>query len=177
MNQEIINFKQSSQITVLPVEDTELVLQLDLVGADKKSLIVELTKPNLACRVASSCKLAAGNQVNLEITMVHKAPNTSSNIVVRHVLQDGGISEFKGSILIKPSAQGSSASLEDRTLVVGNGTKNHTEPVMSVEANDVTASHASSTGRVDESLLYYLQSRGLTREESTEALIQAFLEV
>jgi Fe-S cluster assembly protein SufD len=47
---------------------------------------------------------------------------------------------------------------------------------MQIETDDVTASHSSFTGRVDKEQLYYLQSRGLSKEESQDLLVNAFLE-
>jgi len=92
-------------------------------------------------------------------------------------LDDGGESRYVGKVVVQKTARGSDSRLEDRTLVIWDGIRNHAEPIMQIETDDVTASHASTTGRLDEHQLFYLQSRGLSRKEAGDVLVQAFLEL
>jgi len=90
-------------------------------------------------------------------------------------LDDGGESRYVGKVVVQKTAHGSDSRLEDRTLVIGDGIRNHAEPIMQIETNDVTASHISTTGRVDEDQLFYLRSRGLSRVEAINFIVLGFL--
>lgn len=170
-----IDFNNIDTLTLSPVEDTLYNIRYDGSRQGQKSLIVNLDVPNVSCRIYFRYKALLGNVVDLITTVTHKAPNTNSDTVIRGVLFDGGVSNYIGKVIVEKTAQGSSSRLNDRILVVGEGTHNHTEPIMQIETNDVSASHSSSTGRVDENQLYYLQSRGLSHGESQNLLVDAFL--
>jgi Fe-S cluster assembly scaffold protein SufB len=175
MKNETINFNNVDCVTLSPTEDTAYELLYDGEWVGQKTLLVHLEHPNVSCEIYCGYKVRSGRTIDLINTITHKAPNTSSRIVIRGVLYDGGVSNYRGKIIIEKTAQGSSSKLDDGVLVVGTGTHNHAEPIMQIETNDVSASHSSFTGRVDESQLYYLQSRGLSREESQDILTDAFL--
>lgn len=176
MKKEVVNFNSADVLTLSPREDTLYNVCYDGSWKGQKSLIVNLEHPNVSCKIYCGYRVSLGNVIDLITTVVHKAPNTFCDTRIKGVLFDGGISNYRGKVVIERFAQGSSSYLENATLVVGNATHNHTEPTMQIEANDVSASHSSFTGRADENQLYYLQSRGLSKEESTELLVDAFLE-
>ncbi len=177
----VLDYKDIGEIVQSPAEDTEYVINCEGAVLDQKIdlgirlLEVELKHPNVSCRIRCAYKVARGQQINLATKVSHKAPNTQSDTRIRGVMADGGISRYVGTVIVEKTAHKSVSNLEDRTLVIGEGTRNHAEPVMQIETSDVSASHASTTGRVDEGQLYYLQSRGLSYDESVDLLVHAFL--
>ena len=175
MKHAAIHFSTTDTLTVSPTEDTLYTILYDGTDRGQKSLTVTLAVPNVVCKIYCGYKVSAGNNVDLSTTVIHKAPATSCDTVIRGVLFDGGVSSYVGKVIVERVAKGSTTLLETRVLIVGDGVHNHVEPVMQIETNDVIASHASTTGRVDENQLYYLQSRGLSREEAQTLLIGAFL--
>ena len=48
-------------------------------------------------------------------------------------------------------------------------------PKLYIDNNDVQAGHAQSIGQVDEEQLYYLQARGLNRDEATKLIVYGYL--
>ena len=81
-----------------------------------------------------------------------------------------------GKIIIAKKAFQTNSYLNNKTLVIGEGTKNITRPILEIEADDVKASHGSTTGRVREDDVYYLTSRGLTKKEAEEVIVEGFFE-
>lgn len=174
MKKEILDFSKVDQLVLSPLEDVEYAIPFG-AWVGQKSLVVNLERSSVSCKISCRYKASLGKVFDLVTAVVHKAPNTNSDTTIRGVLCDGGVSKYQGKVVIEKTAQGSVSKLDDKVLVVGEGTRNHAEPTMQIETNDVIASHASSTGRVDENQLYYLQSRGLSREESQALLVEAFL--
>jgi len=174
MKKQIINFNSKDVLTVSPVEDMQYLVNFN-DWKDKKSLVVNLETSGVSCAIFCGYKVLKDRVFDLSTTINHKAPSTSSKVDIRGVLYDGGVSKYTGSVTVEKQALGSFTRLSDKVLVTGNGIRNYSEPVLKIETNDVSASHASFTGRIDENQLYYLQSRGLTYEESKELLISAFL--
>ena len=162
-----------------PTEDTEYVINFP--SGEKsteqscKSLVVKLETPNIICKINSACRIGKNQVFDLATSIVHIAPQTTSQTRIKVVLDDGGESRYVGKVVVQKTAHGSDSRLEDRTLVIGDGIRNHAEPIMQIENDDVTASHASTTGRLDENQMFYLQSRGLSYKEARDLLLSAFL--
>src|SRR5699024_3801112 len=68
------------------------------------------------------------------------------------------------------------AEQESRVLMLSDKARGDANPILLIDENDVTAGHAASVGRIDPLQLYYLMSRGITREEAENLIIFSFLE-
>jgi Fe-S cluster assembly protein SufD len=115
-------------------------------------------------------------QLSLQTTAHHISRNTSCNTVIKTVLSGNGQSDYIGKIEIDKSAQQTRSFLEDHVLVTGKEIKNNSQPILQIEADDVSASHAATTGRISDEQVYYLMSRGLNKKESEELIVKGFLE-
>lgn len=174
MKKQKVDFKNLASLVLSPIEDALYSITVD--GREgRKSLIVNLEHPGVSCKIVCVYKTTGKETFDLAVNVTHTAPNTESIIKVRGVLYDKGVSNYRGQVIIRKTAVQSASKLENAVLVVGGGTHNYVEPTMQIETNDVAASHSSFTGRVDEEQLYYLQSRGLSREEASDLLVSAFL--
>ncbi len=105
----------------------------------------------------------------------HKAPHTANNILAKSVLLGDSTAVYRGHIKIDPAAQQTNSYLSDHMLMAGDKALANSIPSLDIQANDVKASHGSTTGQIDEEQLFYLESRGLPREEAERLIIQGFL--
>lgn len=96
-------------------------------------------------------------------------------IVIKAVVEDGGNIAFKGRLKIEKNVEDVEAFLKYKVLLVGETARATVMPELEIESNEVRASHAASIGRVDEEQIFYLQSRGMNREEAVRLIIKAFL--
>ncbi len=174
MNKELITFGADAVVKVSPVEDTLYVIDYQAWHA-KKQFEVLLAREGVSCQIVCAYKLLPNQILDLVTRVTHLAPNTSCDTKVRGVLYDNAKSTYVGEIVIDKKAWGSSSYLENAALVVGSATHNHTEPILKIEADDVSASHSSFTGRIDANQLYYLQSRGVGVHQAEKLLAEAFL--
>uniref|UniRef100_A0A7C4TP78 SUF system FeS cluster assembly SufBD core domain-containing protein n=1 Tax=candidate division WWE3 bacterium TaxID=2053526 RepID=A0A7C4TP78_UNCKA len=153
-------------------EDTRLIV----VPSGEVSVNVEVVKEGVSAELVVLYALHGDASVSLATNSVHKIPHTSCNVIVRSALFDSSKSSFEGKIYIGKEAQGTVSYLEDNVLSVGDKVKNSSKPILEILADDVKASHGATTGRLDETSLYYLQSRGLSREEAERLSIEGFFE-
>lgn len=131
-------------------------------------------KPAVSAEIILLYVLPKNGELNVTTIANHKAPHTKCLTKVRGILADGSVSNYTGKILIEKSAQQTSSFLDDKVLVVGEKTKNNSRPILMIEADDVSASHGASTGRINEDEIYYLQSRGLNKIEAEKLIIEGF---
>ncbi len=104
----------------------------------------------------------------------HRVPNTSNNIFVKGVLKDASSSIYRGLIKIDKVAQQTNSYLSEHSLMIGKEALANSIPSLEIDANDVKASHGSTTGKVDEEQIYYLMSRGLTEKQAERLIIEGF---
>ena len=107
--------------------------------------------------------------------VIHIGKNTSSTIVSKSISKDGWISTYRWIVEIKKSAIGAVNSTECDALLMDDASVSTTIPYIDVKNGDATIAHEASAGRVDEEMLFYLQSRGLETEQAMAMIVNGFI--
>ncbi|MBI2543438.1 MAG: Fe-S cluster assembly protein SufD [Candidatus Aenigmarchaeota archaeon] len=105
----------------------------------------------------------------------HMVQHTKGNTEVKGVLTDNSFSVYRGLVRIEKNAQQSDAYMGSHNILLGEKAKANSIPTLQIEANDVKATHGSSTGHVDEEKLFYLMTRGLDRNEAENVIVEGFV--
>ncbi len=105
---------------------------------------------------------------HLKIT--HSAPHTYGNMHNFGVVFDKGSYDMVADGTIRDKCPGSESHQETRVLTMGEGHKVRCLPLLYIDENDVKASHALTVGQPDESQMFYLESRGLDRNQAVGLL-------
>jgi Fe-S cluster assembly protein SufD len=106
----------------------------------------------------------------------HAAVATNAETLVKGVLTDESRVEFIGMIRVQPKAQQTASFLSDHTLLLSQKCRAESIPSLEIGANEVSASHGATTGKIDEDQLFYLMVRGIPREEAERIIVQGFFE-
>lgn len=106
----------------------------------------------------------------------HQAPNTFSDLLYKSALAGQAESVYTGLIRIASQAQKSDAYQANRNLLLSQGAKADSIPMLEIEANDVRCTHGVAIGPVDEEQAFYLMSRGLSATESERLIVEGFFE-
>jgi Fe-S cluster assembly protein SufD len=91
------------------------------------------------------------------------------------VLKHGAVGVFQGKILVKPGAQKTDGYQISQSLLLDDNSQFLAKPELEIYADDVKCSHGSTTGAIDETALFYLRSRGVSREDAVALLVLSFL--
>jgi Fe-S cluster assembly protein SufD len=106
----------------------------------------------------------------------HASTATNAETLVKGVLTDESRVEFIGMIRVRPKAQQTASFLSDHTLLLSDKCRAESIPSLEIGANQVSASHGATTGKIDEEQLFYLMVRGISREEAERIIVQGFFE-
>jgi Fe-S cluster assembly protein SufD len=106
----------------------------------------------------------------------HIAPNTESDFAFKGALRDTATAVWRGMIRVEPGAQKTNAYQECRNLMLSPTTHAVPIPGLEIMANDVRCTHGATVGRVDREQLFYLMSRGLTRQEAERLIVRGFFQ-
>ncbi|WP_203334310.1 Fe-S cluster assembly protein SufD [Planococcus beigongshangi] len=112
---------------------------------------------------------------NFTTKVVHWGKNSDGQILKHGVMKDSASSIFNGIGKIEHGATKSNAEQESRVLMLSPTARGDANPILLIDEDDVTAGHAASVGRVDPLQLYYLMSRGITKQEAERLVIHGFL--
>jgi Fe-S cluster assembly protein SufD len=105
----------------------------------------------------------------------HLAENTKSYQLIKSVLNDNSKGIYQGKIFVDSKAQKTNGYQLSKALLLNENTEFDGKPELEIYADDVKCSHGSTSGNLDEDLIFYLMSRGLSRQQSKELLINGFL--
>ncbi len=108
--------------------------------------------------------------------MIHLAPNTSSSIISKSISKDGGNSIYRGLVYHNKLATNAKTNVECDTLILDKYSKSDTIPINIIKNGTSTLQHEAKVSKIDEEMLYYIMSRGLTEEEANEMIIMGFIE-
>jgi Fe-S cluster assembly protein SufD len=126
-------------------------------------------------RVTGAYATHGRQHIDFDTTQEHAAPNTTSDLAFRGVLQGRSSAVWKGNIIVDPGAQKTDAFQESRNLLISKRAHADAIPGLEIQANDVRCTHAAAIAQVDPDQLYYLRARGLPRAEAQRLVIEGFL--
>lgn len=122
--------------------------------------------------------VSTGKQTQgIDTSVTNYGKHSEGNILQRGVLLEKSALVFNGVGKIIHGAHGAKAQQENRILMLSPEARGDANPILLIDENDVIAGHAASVGRVDQGQLYYLMSRGLTKEVAQRLVILGFLGV
>ena len=103
----------------------------------------------------------------------HIGKKTLCDIKVDGVLKDEAMKLFRGTIDLRRGAKGAVGNEIENVLLMDDNVINQTIPVILCDEDDVEGNHGATIGRLDDDLLFYMESRGMNREEVYEMMAKA----
>ena len=108
--------------------------------------------------------------------MIHIGENTTSTIISKSIVKNGGVANYRGKVLMGPNANNSKAHVECDTLILDDISRSDTIPTNICNNNTSFLEHEATVSKINEEQLFYLMSRGLTKKEATQMIIMGFIE-
>lgn len=117
--------------------------------------------------------LRDAQRLDMNYVALHEGKKTKSKITASGVLRDRAIKLFRGTIDFRNGCAGSEGEETEDVLLLDDAVVNRTIPLILCGEEDVQGNHGATIGRLDEKLLFYLQSRGICEEEIYEMMARA----
>jgi Fe-S cluster assembly protein SufD len=146
----------------------------------------KLSRTELTCDLngqgseADLIGLVLGHQdqmFDLQSLQNHVGDDSRSDLVLKVALRDGAASNFTGMIRVGKSARRTSSNQENRNLLLSGQARADSDPKLEILNSDVTrCGHGATVGPVDEELIFYLMTRGLTRQRAERLVVEGFFE-
>ena len=140
----------------------------------RTSIHVELVEENSEAELYGLAQLEGDGEAHIHARIEHMAPHTRSRQHFKSVVKDESRYSFEGKIYVHSEAQKTEAYQLNNNLILTDGASANAKPNLEIFADDVKASHGSTTGQLSKEALFYLRSRGLSVEEAQRWLIGGF---
>lgn len=113
-------------------------------------------------------------QADTGTKMIHLGKNTRSTIISKGISADKSHNTYRGLVKIGPKADGARNYTQCDSMLVGNKCSANTFPYIEAANNTGTLEHEASTSKMNEEKLFYLQARGISREDAINMVVNGF---
>ena len=136
---------------------------------------VYLMEEGASGEVMSLAFAGDGQHQDTGAKMVHLASNTSSNVISKSISKGTGRASYRGLIKVIKRAKNVKSNVVCDALLLDQNSRTDTYPFMKVENKKVKIGHEASVSRVSAEQLFYLISRGLTKEQAAALIVNGFI--
>ncbi|MBQ7940876.1 MAG: Fe-S cluster assembly protein SufD [Muribaculaceae bacterium] len=119
----------------------------------------------------------AGNEQHIDnhTEINHNVGHCTSNELFKYILEDRSRGAFCGRIKVAPNAPRIEAYQGNRNICMSPEAKMYSKPQLEIYTDDVKCSHGSTIGQLDQDAIFYMQARGISKQEARMLLMQAFM--
>jgi len=114
-------------------------------------------------------------QVDNLLFVTHEKEGSYSNQKFKGILDDSARGFFNGQILVKKDAQQTNAFQKNDSIILTDKARVSSQPFLEIYADDVSCSHGSTTGQIDEEALFYIRQRGISKRDAQLLQLYAFV--
>ncbi len=115
-------------------------------------------------------------EITNEVNVYHKNKETTSNVTCHGISYGKGDLKFSVNGYIKKGMIGSICNQSSRIINLDEG-KSSIKPNLFIDEFDSIANHSAYTGPFDEKLLFYLETKGISKKEAFNLLLNGFMKV
>ncbi len=170
-----LSFQANSTVVRRDARVQSLNLHLGARQARHESLS-QLQAPGAFSEMLALTVAETGQEFDQRTLQIHQAPNTKSDLLYKNALRGTAKTIFSGLIVVDPDAQKTDAYQSNRNLMLSEEAEANSLPGLEIQANDVRCTHGATSSRIDPEQEFYLQSRGIAKEQADELLTFGFFE-
>lgn len=140
----------------------------------RRDINVTLEGEDSACILNGLYHVDNDRHIDNATYIEHKVANCQSSEEYRAIVEGHGKGVFQGKIFVHPEAQQTEGYQMSRALLLSDNAEINHKPELEIYADDVKCSHGSTVSSVDPTQLFYLKSRGISKENAQKLLLQGF---
>ena len=142
----------------------------------RNNLNIKLKEKNCYSNMYGFYALREKSHVDNHTTVDHIDENSISNEHYKGIMDNNSNGVFNGKIFVRKKAQKTNAFQSNNNILLSDEAKINTKPQLEIWADDVKCSHGCTVGQLDKEAMFYLQSRGISKEKAISMLLGAFSE-
>lgn len=137
---------------------------------------VYLMEPGARGEILSVAFAGDGQHQDTGGKLVFAAPNTTGRITSKSISKGTGRASYRGLVQVMEGAQYAKCNVECDALLLDEDAKTDTYPYIEINEQQVTIGHEARVSKVSDEQIFYLQSRGLKKDEALTLIVSGFIE-
>lgn len=129
---------------------------------------------NTECHFYGLYLLTGKQHVDNHTLADHAKPHCYSNELYKGIIDDHATGVFNGKIMVREDAQKTNAYQSNGNILLSEDATIYSKPQLEIFADDVKCSHGATSGQLNENEMFYLQARGIGKEQARVILLNAF---
>lgn len=152
---------------------------LEMINLDYESKLAlnifdsKLEYENSCLQIDGVVKIQDKQKIGNIVFIEHLEKETKSDIKIKHLLDDKAHALFDVTSTVQNSASFSQAFQNSQTILLSNDARINANPRLEIYIDELQASHGASTGTLNEDELYYLCSRGISKQKAKKMIIDS----
>ncbi len=167
---EIINEKESSDLFINNVNSKIEYNIIDLENSNLRYVLKEEVKDEGSTDINIASVGYKKKNKEYVVNTSNLSPRTTNNINCFGIVKDKSLVKYDVSSFIKKGAKEAIVKQNSNILLFDKESCGQNNPILLIEENDVKANHGSSIGKIDDDIVFYLCSRGLSKLEATNLI-------
>jgi Fe-S cluster assembly protein SufD len=172
-------------------DDPELHLESQIVELDAAAELNAfgfvsggaLTRRQIFAKLAGAeAKIALGGltlidgarRADTTLEVVHAAPRGISREFYRSIVADEAAGVFQGKVVVAPGAQKTDGAMKSQAVLLSPHAQMNVKPELEIFADDVVCGHGATVASIDPEQIFYLQTRGIPKDQAEAMLLEAF---
>ncbi len=143
-------------------------------ASTRNNLKVDLQGENAEMTMNGMSILNNSQHLDNFTSISHSKPNCLSNQLYKNVLDGQSTGAFSGQIHVVRDAQKTNAFQRNNNVLLSDEAKMNAKPQLIIDADDVKCSHGATIGQINKDALFYMQARGISKDEAKTMLMNAF---
>ena len=128
------------------------------------------------CEFTGVTFASTGQYLDTGCKIIHAAPYTTSTVHSKSISKNGGTAFYRGLLKVTPNAHGCKSTVECESLMLDNESRSDTIPIIEISNDSVDIGHEAKIGRISDESIFYLMSRGLSKDEAKAMIVRGFVE-
>jgi Fe-S cluster assembly protein SufD len=145
------------------------------VGMARSQMFVRFAGEGATADLSGVMLARGAGHIDTTLVADHAVPGCASRELFKSVLQDRARAVFQGKLLVRPNAQKTDAKQMAQGLLLSEDAEFISKPELEIYADDVACGHGSTSGQIDDDLLFYLRARGIPEDQARALLVTAFI--
>ena len=140
----------------------------------RNDLVVDITSPGAEADFGGLYLVGDGQHIDNHTRVDHRVGPAISRQEYRGILDGRARGVWNGKAIVHEGADGTDAEQANHNLLVSRKAEIDAKPELEIYADDVKCAHGTTVGQLDETALFYLRTRGLSRRDARQMLTRAF---
>jgi Fe-S cluster assembly protein SufD len=170
------SFYSTGQVTVMLERDAKVETFSLALGSkfNRTNIDVLYTAPGGECLLDGLYLLNDDQIIDHHTSVDHAVPHCLTKQLYKGVLKGKSRAVFNGKVFIRRGASNTQAYQSNKNLLLSQDAEVDTKPELLIDNDDVKATHGAAVGALNPKEVFYLQSRGLDKEEAEAILSRGF---